>query len=184
MNPNPIGDIAVTQADHPKRGHVTRLTWHGWHVDIDDQSVSVPTQPSDGKNIEALATLLNAAYRTLNIPTARRHWPAAAVWSGLSEPLAAATETILRAARALAAAQWSLRSFDIYACTRQAWLATNQRVPHALLITALRAALPQPGASLAEYNDTATRTAILALYDRAIELCRAGHTVSRTTRIA
>ncbi len=71
----------------------------------------------------------------------------------------------------------------MYACTKQAWRDAGMPVPYAALVTTLRAALPQPGSSLADHNHTATAAAIHTLYDQAIGLC-AGRPAAHTSRIA
>lgn len=176
--------LAVEHTDHPKRGQITRLTWRGWQVNLDGLTVCVPQQASPGNNIDDLATLLHAAYRMLNIPVVRRRSAQAILRTGLPAPLAVATAQTLRAAQHVADKRWNRISFDVYACTKQAWLDAGMQVPYAVLVSTLRAALPQPGSSLTEHNHTATAAAIHALYDRAIGLCSADQPAADTSRIA
>lgn len=179
-----ITGIEVDRTEHPKRGQITRLSWRGWQVDLDELSVSVPQQDSAGKSIDDLATLLCTAYRMLDIPVVRRPSAQTVLSRGLPAPLAGPVAQNLRAAQEVADKHWDRRSFDIYACTKQAWLDDGLSVPYAVLVTTLRAALPNPGSSLAEHNCTATAAAIHTLYDHAISLCRAGGAAADTSRIA
>lgn len=180
-----ITGIEVDHAHHPKRGQITRLSWHGWQVDIDGLSVSVPLQDSTGRTTTDLATLLQAAYRMLNIAVPRPPDLAAMVRAGLPKPMAEDLASTLRSAQQIADSHWHRRSFDIYACTSQAWHESGMKLPYALLMATLRAALPQPGSSLADFNDTATASAIHALYEGAIARCSTTRRVSGTTsRIA
>jgi hypothetical protein len=179
-----ITGIKVNHAHHPKHGQITRLSWRGWQVDLDGLSVCVPLQDSTGTSIDDLATLLCAAYRMLRIPVVRRPSALAVLRRGLPTTLAAEVAQILRAAQAVADKHWDRRPFDIYACTKQSWQDAGMSVPYAALVTTLRAALPQPGSSLAEHNHTATAAAIHTLYDHAISLCRAGRPAAETSRIA
>lgn len=181
-----ITGIAIDHAHHPKRGQITRLSWHGWQVDLDGLSVSVPQQDSTGTTTTDLAILLQAAYRMLNIAVPRPPDLAAMVRGGLPKPMADDLVSTFRAAQHIADVHWHRRSFDIYACTSQAWHDSGMKLPYALLIATLRSALPQPGSSLADFNDTATASAIHTLYEHAITLCSTARPVSHgtTSRIA
>jgi hypothetical protein len=176
--------LAEEPTHHPARGQITRLSWRGWHVHLDGESVRVPVQDGDGKSIDDLDDLLTAAYRMLNIPIARRPSTLAALRAGLPAPLTGRVVQILRAAQRLADNRWGSRSSGVYDCTHQAWQDAGMGVPYTLLVTALRAALPQPGASLADYHHTATAAALHTLYDHAVGLCCTGRPVADTSRSA
>jgi hypothetical protein len=162
--------IAVATVHHPKRGQVTRLNWRGWQVDLDGLSVSVPAQHSAEAQLDDLAGLLNAAYRMLGIAVLPRTQSLFGLRATLPEVLSADVVTILRAAQRIAEQSWNRRSFDVYACTSQAWQDAGAPVPYTLLLDTLRAALPPDRASLTEYNDTSGDLAMQTLYDQAISM--------------
>lgn len=155
--------IELTHFEPPIKGaQITELRCNGWAVRIAGVAVTVPSQDLAGKSAEDLAYCLAKAYALANVhivpqPSALR-----------PEAIAALTKTLAQA-RHIAKAHWSPRSCDIYRCTRQAWEQDGMRVPYALLIRSLRAALPEH-TTLIDYNDHAHRDLIGQLYARAIAL--------------
>ena len=73
--PPGLPGLAVAHLPRIRGGDLTRLSWRGWHVDLDQHRVTVPAQPIAGKNIDDLDLLLGAGYRMLNIATATRLSP-------------------------------------------------------------------------------------------------------------
>ena len=178
-----LAGMHAEHTQHPTRGPATRLSWRGWQVDLGERAVWVPVQHSTGKNIDDLGALLDAAHRILDIPVAGRPAHQRALRSGLPVPVAAELLRALCIAQRLADRHWNRTTFDLYACTGRAWQEAGMRIPYALVLTTLRAALPQPGTSLADFNHSATHATIHALYDHAFVLCHRRHTVP-ASRIA
>jgi hypothetical protein len=163
--------IGVEHVQHPKRGQVRRLTFHGWLVDIDGTNVTVPEQHSAGKTVADLATLLGAAYKMINTPITRSADAEPRIRDVLPAPIVGELIHVLQAAQAIADERWHRSTFDIYQCTRLAWQNAGMMLPHTLLITTLRAALP-PATTLADYNHAAVARTIHALFDDAINIWR------------
>jgi hypothetical protein len=90
--------IDVQHVEHPKRGRLTRLTWHGWQVDVDALNVTVPPQQNPARTGD-LDTLLRVAYRMLDVAIARQRRPLAVLRAELPEPLIAEIVDVLRAAQ-------------------------------------------------------------------------------------
>jgi hypothetical protein len=72
MTTHGLTGLAVAHLPRIRGGDLTRLSWRGWHIDLDEQRVTVPAQPVAGKNIDDLDLLLGAGYRMLTIATAAR----------------------------------------------------------------------------------------------------------------
>ena len=182
-----LNDIGVTHLTHPRGGNFTRLSWRGWHVDLDGQRVTVPTQISAGKSIEDLDALLRTGYRMLNIPIGHRARVDSLMAGRLPDALVEKIIEILWSAQHRAASHCGPAPFDVYQCTRRAWEDADMAVPYALLLSSLRAVLPPAAGSLADYTDTAGPAATSALYGRAIDMW-CGHHPTRnrpaTPRIA
>jgi hypothetical protein len=184
MTTEHLAGIDVQHVEHPKRGQLTRLTWHGWQVDFDALSVTVPPQQNPARTGD-LDTLLRAAYRMLDIAVVHQRRPLTAVRAELPEPLAAELVAVLRAAQRIVDRRWDRRSTDVYAATSQAWQDADMTVPYALLVATLREALPPTATNLADYEHAASPQALYALYDGAISLWCTDHAdQARPSRIA
>lgn len=45
MTTHGLTDLTVAHLPRTKVGELTRLSWRGWHVDLDGYRVTVPAQP-------------------------------------------------------------------------------------------------------------------------------------------
>lgn len=169
--PSRLPTIGIEHVHHPKHGQIRRLTFNGWLVDVDGTNATVPEQHSAGKTVADLATLLGAAYKMMNTPITRSADAEPRLRAVLPAPIVGELIRVLRAAQAIADERWHRSTFDIYQCTRLAWQNAGMMLPHTLLITSLRAALP-PATTLADYNHAATARTIHALFDDAISIWR------------
>ena len=112
-----------------------------------------------------------AAYKMINTPITRSADAQPRIRAVLPAPIVGELIHVLRAAQAIADERWHRSTFDIYRCTRLAWQNAGMMLPHTLLITTLRAALP-PATTLADYNHAARTRTIHALFDDAINIWR------------
>jgi hypothetical protein len=61
MTTHGLTGLAVAHLPRIRGGDLTRLSWRGWHIDLDEQRVTVPSQPVAGKNIDDFDLLLAPA---------------------------------------------------------------------------------------------------------------------------
>jgi hypothetical protein len=172
MTADGLTGVVVAHVPSVKGGELTRLSWRGWHIDLDGQRVTVPAQLIADKSMEDLDLLLGAGYRMLNIATAPRLSPLPQLRDRLPDVMVAQIVAILRSAQRIADIDCRRRAFDIYNCTRRAWQDAGMSVPYALLLRSLRAALPPGVGTLAAYDRWARATAVHDLYTAAISSWR------------
>lgn len=179
-------------------GPATRLSWRGWLVDVyPSGAITVPEQTAADKAITDLNTLLVTAYARTGTPIHHGYSADPAQWAAHSattdrSQIRGDAIAALRAGRGIAQQLWSPRKFSVYACAEHGWRQTEMRAPYAVIMAALRAALP-PHMTLGYYNDHApSRRAIPDLFAAAIghltgspsPRVRHPNTDSRATRIA
>lgn len=183
MNTHGLTGLTVTHLPGTKGEDLTRLSWRGWHVDLDGQRVTVPTQPIAGKNTADLDLLLGTGYRMLGIETAPRNSPLPRVRDRLPDNAITHIVETLQSAQRIADAACRRGAFDVYDCTSQAWQDAGMSVPYAWLIRSLRAALPPAVGTLAAYDCRTSAAAVRDLYTAAIDIWRTSDaTTSRVTR--
>jgi hypothetical protein len=178
--------LAVAHLPRIRGRDLTRLSWRGWHVDLDAQRVTVPAQPIDDKNIDDLDRLLGAGYRMLNTTTAARLSPLPQLRDRLPDSLITQIIAVLQSAQRLADIDCRRGAFDIYECTGRAWRDAGMSIPYAFLMRSLRAALPPGVGNLAAYNRCAHPAAVHDLYTAAIRRWRGQDASARgvSTQIA
>ena len=142
MTTHGLTGLNVTHLPRIKGEDQTRLSWRGWHVDLDGQRVTVPAQPIAGKNTADLDLLLGAGYRMLDITTAARLSPLPQLRGRIPDGMITQIVEILQAAQRIAETDCHRQAFDVYDCTNRAWHDAGMPVPYALLMRSLRAALP------------------------------------------
>ncbi|WAJ48029.1 hypothetical protein OK015_28695 (plasmid) [Mycobacterium sp. Aquia_216] len=175
-----LTQLTVEHADDLKRGRTTAVSSGGWCVKISGPNVIVPVQDSAGKSMDDLATLLQAAYQMAGtrINSGIGSW--ARVRDALPERLVDDLVAVLRAAQRTADAHWNRASCDVYRCLGLAWRDADMRVPHTLLVAAMRAGLP-PETTVCDFNSTANLHTVHALFDAAIATVQQG---AATTHVA
>jgi hypothetical protein len=160
--------LAITHLPRIRGGDLTRLSWRGWHVDLDQHRATVPAQPIAGKNIDDLDLLLRAGYRMLNIATAARLSPVPKLRDRLPETMITEIVEVLQSAQRTADIDCRRGAFDVYECTSRAWRDAGMSIPYAVLMRSLRAALPPGVGNLATYDRAARPAAVYDLYSAAI----------------
>lgn len=186
MTTHGLTGLTVAHLPRTKGGDLTRLSWRGWHVDLDEHRVTVPVQPIAGKNIDDLDLLLGAGYRMLNITTPARLSPLPQLRDRLPDAMIAQIVAVLQSAQRLADTDCRREAFDVYDCTSRASRDAGMSVPYAPLIRSLRAALPPGMGNLAAYDRCARSTDVHDLYTEAIRSWRGQAAVDSgvSTRIA
>lgn len=183
MTTHGLTGLNVTHLPRIKGEDQTRLSWRGWHVDLDGQRVTVPAQPIAGKNTADLDLLLGAGYRMLDITTAARLSPLPQLRGRIPDGMITQIVEILQAAQRIAETDCHRQAFDVYDCTNRAWHDAGMPVPYALLMRSLRAALPPAVGTLAAYDRRTSAAAVRDLYTAAIDIWRTSDaTTSRVAR--
>lgn len=173
----PVSDPNGVDVRPYNAGAVTRLRYRGWILDVDHAgAITAPRQAVAGV-AEDLAVCLGAAQ---TISETKKAAIRATKPTVPPQPVPERVETtpdrrprlrplieVLHTARELAGHSWHPIRNDIYACTKQAWVEHEMKVPFAWLQRALREALP-PNTTLTAYNDRADDDAVLSLFDQAI----------------
>lgn len=121
MTTHGLTGLTVAHLPRTKGGALTRLSWRGWHVDLDEDRVTVPAQPIAGKNIDDLDLLLGAGYRMLNIAAPVRLSPLPKLRDRLLDAMIAQIVAVLQSAQHLADIDCRREAFDVYGCTSRAW---------------------------------------------------------------
>lgn len=155
-------DAASTEG----RREILRMHYRGWFADVDGCKITLPTQcwrpgmvPADLMVcLEAAATEARAN-KPRPVPSPE---PDAPILHGVT------VAKTMRLLRRIAADRWHPFKCDIYECISLAWEQSGMEVAHADLVRNVRAALPDQGESLMEFNDTHRREHMLALLDRAV----------------
>ncbi|SBS76620.1 hypothetical protein MHPYR_340029 [uncultured Mycobacterium sp.] len=178
--------LAVAHLPRIRGGDLTRLSWRGWHVDLDQHRVTVPVQPIAGKNIDDLDLLLGAGYRMLDIATAARLSPLPQLRVRLPESMITQIVAVLQSAQRIADIDSHRGVFDVYECTSRAWRDSGMSIPYAVLLRSLRAVLPPGVGNLAGYDRCARPTDVHDLYTAAIHRWRGQDASTRgvSTQIA
>lgn len=175
-----LTQLTVEHAEDLRRGRITVVSLGGWSVKIAGPNVTVPVQDSARKSTDDLAALLQAAYQVAGTPINNGIGSWARVRDALPERLVADLIAVLRAAQRTADAQWNRASCDVYRCLGLAWRDADMRVPHTLLVAAMRAGLP-PATTVCDFNSTANLHTVHALFDAAIATVQPG---AATTHVA